>query len=84
MSYRYVLSIDVVIITTDNNIHVPNIYISNTLHKSTPVWPANGQHKSHTKRHLEFKKNVVSPTTFAAQVTMLYGDIVCASFMLEL
>ena len=42
MSYRYVLSIDVVIITTDNNIHVPNIYISNTLHELTPGRPADG------------------------------------------
>ena len=60
MSYRYVLSIDVVIVTTDNNIHVPNIYISNMLHDLTPGQPADGQHKSHTKRCLEFKKNVVS------------------------
>ena len=69
---------------------MPNIYIhyrhyiSNMLHELTPGWPADGQHKSHTKRHLEFKRNVVGHTTFAGWLTMSYGDIVYASFMLEL
>ena len=41
MSYRYVLSIDVVIITTDNNIHVSNRYIFQTQFMSQPQfgWP---------------------------------------------
>ena len=59
-------------------------YISNMLHESTPGWLANGQHKSHTKRCLEFEKNVVSHTTFVGRPTMSYGDIVHTSFMLEL
>ena len=47
------------------NIYIHYIhYISNMLHESTPGHPANGQHKSHTKRHLEFKKNGVSHMTF--------------------
>ena len=54
------------------------------LHESTPGWLADGQHKSHTKRHLEFEKNVVGHTTFLGQPKMLYGDIVHTSFMLEL
>ena len=69
---------------------MPNIYIhyrhyiSNMLHESTPGWLADGQHKSLTKGCLEFKKNVVGHTTFEGQLTMLYRDIVHASFMLEL
>ena len=50
---------------------MPNIYIhyrhyiSNTLYELTPGKLAEGQHKIHTKRHLEFKKNAVSCMTFA-------------------
>ena len=40
------------------------------LHELTPGQPANGQHESCTKRHLEFEKNVVSHMTFARQPTM--------------
>ena len=69
---------------------MPNIYVHyrhyilNTLHKLTPGWPANGRHKCHMKRGLEFKKNVVSHTTFAGWPTMLVGDIVCSIFIIEL
>ena len=59
-------------------------YISNTLHELTPGQLANGQHKIHIKRSLKFEKNVVSHMTFVGQLTMLYRDIVCTSFMLEL
>ena len=34
-----------------------------------PGWPADGQHKYCTKRHLEFKKNAAGHTTFAGQPT---------------
>ena len=54
------------------------------LHELTPGWPANSRHKSCTKKCLEFEKNVVGHTTFVVQLMMLYGDIVCTSFMLEL
>ena len=36
------------------------------------VWPANGQHQSHTKRCLEFKNNAIGHTTFSV-ATMLAG-----------
>ena len=39
-------------------------YISNMLHKLTPGQPANGRHKCHTKRGLEFEKNAVGCATF--------------------
>ena len=70
--------------------HMPNIYvhyrhyISNTLHESTPGQLANGQHKCHMKRGLEFKKNVVGHMTFAGQLTMSVGDIVGSIFIIEL
>ena len=70
--------------------HTPNIYvhyrcyISDMLHKSTPGQLANGQHKCHMKRGLEFKKNAVSSTTFAGQPTMSVVDIVCSIFIIEL
>ena len=67
------------------NIHVHyRRYISNTFHKSTPGWLANGQHKCHRKRGLEFKKNAVGHTIFVGQLTMLVGDIVCSIFIIEL
>ena len=59
-------------------------YISNTLHKSTPGWPANSQHKCHTKRGLEFEKDAVSHMTFVGQPTMSVGDIACSIFIIEL
>ena len=34
-----------------------------------PGWPANSQHRCHTKRHLEFKKNAVGHMTFVGQPT---------------
>ena len=41
------------------NVHVHyRCYISNTLHKSTPGQLANGQHKCHMKRGLEFEKRL--------------------------
>ena len=70
--------------------HMPNIYvhyrcyISNTLQESTPGWPADGQHKCHMKRGLEFEKNAVSHTTFVGQLTMSVGDIMCSIFIIEL
>ena len=54
------------------------------LHESTPGQLADGRHKSHTKRCLEFEKNVVSCMTFVGWPTMLYGDIAYAPFMLKL
>ena len=80
----------IIIKITNNNIYMPNIYIhyrsyiSNMLHRSTPGWLAYGQYKSCTKRCLEFEKNVVSHMTFVGWLTMLYGDIVHASFVLKL
>ena len=59
-------------------------YISKMLHELTPGQLADGQHKSHPKRCLEFKKNVVSHITFVGQLIMSVRDIVHASFMLEL
>ena len=70
--------------------HMPNIYvhykhyISNTLHESTPGQPANGRHKCHMKRGLEFEKNAVSCMTFAGWLTMSVRDIVCSIFIIEL
>ena len=34
-----------------------------------PGQPADGQHKCHTKRHLEFKQNVVGHMTFVGWLT---------------
>ena len=59
-------------------------YISDTLHELTPGWLANSQHKCHTKRSLEFKKNAVGCMTFAGQLTLLVGDIACSIFIIEL
>ena len=54
------------------------------LHKSTPGQPADGQHKCHMKRGLEFKKNAVSHMTFAGWLTMSVRDIACSIFIIEL
>ena len=54
------------------------------LHESTPCQLANGQHKCHMKRGLEFEKNAVSHTTFVGWLTMSVRDIVCSIFIIEL
>ena len=80
--YPKIIFTELAIIKT-NYIHKTNVYvhyrhyISNALHKSTPGQPANGQHKCHTKRGLELKKNAVSHTTSEGHLTMLVRDLVC-------
>ena len=44
---------------------IQSIYYSIQWHAAISR-PSNGQHKSHTKKHLEFENNVVSCTAFSA------------------
>ena len=44
---------------------IQSIYYSIQQH-AVISWPANGQHKSHTKKHLEFENNAVCHTAFSA------------------
>ena len=42
-----------------------NVILQMHFMSQPPGWPADSQHKCHTKRCLEFKKNAVGHTTFA-------------------
>ena len=52
--------------------HTLQLYY-NILQHTVVSWPANGQHKSRTKKCLEFENNAVSHTTFSAQLTCWPG-----------
>ena len=56
------------------------LYFKCTSQVDPPHWLANGQHKCHTKRCLEFEKNAAGCTTFVGQLTC-WPETLCAQYL---